>query len=129
MPTVGALQDKISKEYDATMEKNVDDATAAAKLKDVIIPASNELLTKTKAIVPATAELLKVHNEFITLVADQQETFNLVLQALQAAEKNDVQLLDTINEKLTNIQKKPNTYTADLEALKKAHKVEDEKNK
>lgn len=127
MPTVSELANTISKEYDAVSAKNVDDATMAAKLKDVIIPAANELVTKTKAIVPATEELKKVHNEFITLVTDQQETFNLVLQALKAAEKNDVALLNTINEKLTNIEKKPNTYTADLEALKKAHKVENSK--
>lgn len=110
MPNVSQLENKISKDYDASTDKSVDNATAEAKLKDVIIPASNELVTKTKAIVPATEELKKVHSEFITLVTDQQETFNLILQAYQASDKNDEALLKTINEKLSNLQRKPNTY-------------------
>lgn len=125
MPTVVELEDKVNKEYEASNAKGVDDATSAAKLKDVVIPASNELVTKTKAIVPATEEVSKVHNEFIELVTDQHETFTLMLQVFQAAEKNDLALTDSLTEKLKTLANKPNNYTTDLEALKKAHGVED----
>jgi len=127
MPPLSELQDKVSKESAAIMEKNVDYATAAAKLKDVIIPDSNELVTETKAVVPVTEEVRKVHNEFIALVTDQQETFNLLLQICQAAQENDAALLNTLNEKITNIANKPNNFTADLEALGKEYKVDNVK--
>lgn len=127
MPPLSELQDKVSKESAPIMEKNVDYATAAAKLKDVIIPDSNELVTKTKAVVPQTEEVRKVHNEFIALVTDQQEVFNLLLKGFQAAQENDVALLNTLNEKITNIANKPNNYVADLEALAKKYEIENVK--
>lgn len=127
MPTMLELQDKVSKEYAASVEKNVDDAAGAVKLKDVIIPASNELLAKAKAIVPATEEVRKVHSEYIEVVTDQQETFNLLLQVFEAGKNNDLTLMDTLTEKLKNVSEKPNNYSTDLEALKKEHKVEDAK--
>jgi len=68
-----------------------------------------------------------VHNEFIALVTDQQETFNLLLQICQAAQENDAALLNTLNEKITNIANKPNNFTADLEALGKEYKVDNVK--
>lgn len=123
MPTLSGLHDKVSKESAAIIGNNVDYATAEAKLKDVIIPASNELLTKAKAIVPATEELRNVHNELIALLTDQQETFNLLIQVFQAAQKNDVELINTLNQKIKSISNKPHSYTADLEALEKKYNV------
>jgi len=127
MPTLRELQDKVSKEYEASVAKNVDDAAGAVQLKDVIIPTSNELLTKAKAIIPATEEVRKVHSEYIEVISDQQETFDLLLQVFEAGKNNDLTLMDTLNEKLKNISEKPSNYSADLEALKKEHKVEDAK--
>lgn len=127
MPTLLELQDKVSKEYEASVEKNVDDAAGAVKLKDVIIPASKELLTKAKEIVPATEEVRKVHSEYIEVVTDQQETFTLLLQVFEAGKNNDLTLMDTLTEKLKNISEKPNNFSTDLEALRKEHKVEDAK--
>ncbi|SHH96612.1 hypothetical protein [Desulfosporosinus lacus] len=127
MPTLLELQDKVSKEYEVSVEKNVDDAAGAVKLKDVIIPASNELLTKAKAIIPATEEVRKVHSEYIEVITQQDESFKLLLQVFEAGKNNDLTLMDTLNEKLKNISEKPNNYSTDLEALKKEHKVEDAK--
>lgn len=127
MPTLLELQDKVSKEYEVSVEKNVDDAAGAVKLKDVIIPASNELLTKAKAIVPATEEVRKVHSEYIEVITQQDESFRLLLQVFEAGKNNDLTLMDTLSEKLKTISEKPNNYSTDLEAMKKEHNVEDAK--
>jgi len=127
MPAIVELENKVNTEFEASNAKGVDDATFAAKLKDVILPASNELVTKTKAILPATEEVRKVHNQFLALVTDQHETFTLLLQMSEAVKKSDAALADTLNEKIKTISNKPNNYSTDLEALKKAHGVENEK--
>jgi hypothetical protein len=122
LPALVELENKVTTQYEASTGKNfIDDAKLAAKLKDVVIPASNELVAKTKAIVPATEEVKKVHSKYLAVVTEQHEAFNMFLQAVQ---KSDEKLVDTANGKLTNAEKVSNEYLADLEALKKAHKVE-----
>jgi hypothetical protein len=126
LPTLVELESKVITEFAANTGINApDDATLAAKLKDVIIPGADELLSKVKAIVPATEELRKVHNKYIVIVTEQREAFNLLLQA---AQKNDLTLVNTINEKLVNADKLVKEYLADLNALKNAHGVVSEKN-
>lgn len=127
MPTVVELENKVNAEYAAISVDGVDDATFDAKLKDVVIPASDELLKKVKAIVPATEEVSKVHDKYIGLATDQHETFTLLQQMSAAVKKTDTALVDSLNEKIIAISNKPNTYAADLQALKKAHEVEDKK--
>ncbi len=125
LPTIVEAENKVTTQYEASTGKNfVDDPTLATRLKDVIIPASTELLTKTKAIVPATEEVRKVHSKYVALVTEQHEAFNMLLQA---AQKSDEKMVEAVNGKLTNTEKVSKEYLADLEALKKAHKVETSK--
>ena len=123
VPTVVDLEKKVFTEYGATTGTNyTDDATLAAKLKDVIIPASDELLTKTKAIIPATDEVSKIHSKYIASITEQHAAFNLLIQAIQ---NNDAALVTTVNEKLTTADTLSKEYLADLQALKKEHEVTD----
>lgn len=116
------LENKVTTEYAATTGKNfVDDATMGVRLKDIIIPATEALLTKAKAISPATEEVKKIHGKYIALVTEQLEAFKLLLEATQ---KHDEKLVDTVNQKLTHADKTSAEYLADLETLKKEHKVE-----
>jgi len=125
VPTLVEVENKVTTQYAAITGTNfVDDATLTNKLKDVIIPASTELLTKTKAIVPATEEVRKVHSKYLAVVTEQHEAFNMLLQA---AQKHDEKLVETVNGKLSNAEKVSNEYLVELEALKKAHKVESSK--
>lgn len=125
LPTLAELAVKATSEFEAaTADNNATDATFALKLKDVIIPVSDELLTKTKAVVPATEELLKVHSKYIALVTEQHEAYALYLKA---AQKNDVATSNTANEKMEHSVKATDEFLADLEALKKEHKVVTEK--
>lgn len=121
VPTLVEPEDKVTTEYAAVTGKNfTDDATLGAKLKDVVIPASNELLKKAKLIVPTTEEVSKVHNKYVAAFTEQHEAFNLLLQAVQ---KGDEALVKTVNEKLLNAGKVAKEYLADLETLKKEHKL------
>lgn len=121
LPTVVELENKISTEYEANTGDNfTDDPTLAAKLKNVIIPASDELLAKTKTIVPVTEEVLKVHSKYIAVVAEQNEAFNLLLQA---AQKSDTKLVTTANEKLRDADKVSKEYLSDIQDLKKEYKI------
>jgi len=123
VPTVVDLEKKVATEYASTTGTNyTDDATLAAKLKDVIIPASDELITKTKAIIPATDEVSKIHSKYIAAITGQHEAFNLLLQAVQT---NDAALVTTVNEKLATAGTVSKEYVADLQALKKEHEVTD----
>lgn len=126
LPALVELEKKVTTEYAASTGTNfIDDATLAARLKNVVIPASDALLTKAKAIAPATEEVRKVHSKYIASITEQSEAFNLLLQACQ---KHDEAMVKTVNEKLTHSETVSNEYLADLTALKKAHKVEDKKN-
>lgn len=119
---IAELENKVTTEYAAIKgDSKADDAAFAAKLKDVIIPANNELIAKAKATVPATEEVKKVHDKYIASVNAQNEAFVILLEA---AQKNDEELVKTANEKLTVSEKISKEYLADLEALKKEHGVE-----
>lgn len=122
VPAIAELESKVTTEYAAVKgDTNTDDATFAAKLKDVIIPANNELIAKAKATVPATEEVKKVHDKYIASATAQNEAFVILLEA---AQKNDEKLVKTANEKLADSEKISKEYLADLEALKKGHNVE-----
>jgi len=125
LPPLTDLAVKVTSEFEAAaVDNNATDATFAAKLKDVIIPASDNLLTKTKAVVPATEKLLKVHSKYIALVTEQHEAYALYLKA---AQKNDDATSNTANEKMEHSIKVTDEFLADLETLKKEHKVETKK--
>lgn len=125
VPTIATLEKKVTTEYTAVKEDSTaNNETFAAKLKDVIIPADDELIAKAKAVVPATEEVKKVHDKYIASVTAQNEAFTLLLEA---AQKNDEALVKTANEKLENSDKISKEYLADLEALKKEHDVENKK--
>lgn len=125
VPAIAELENKVTTEYAAVKgDSNADDAMFAAKLKDVIIPANNELIAKAKATVPATEEVKKVHEKYIASVTAQNEAFTLLLEA---AQKNDEELVKTANAKLTDSEKISEEFLTGLEALKKEHNVENAK--
>jgi len=122
IPTIVDTENKVRTEYSASTGTNyIDDASLGAKLKDVVIPTSNELVTKAKAIVPKTDEVAKLHNKYIALVTEQHEAFNLFLKAVQTS---DAALVTTANEKLKNTEKVAEEYLSELTALKEEHEVE-----
>jgi len=117
VPTLVELENKVTTEYAAaTVDKNSTDEIFAAKLKDVIIPAEVQLLEKAKAIVPATEEVVKVHNKYIAAITEQSEALNLMLQA---AQNSDETLLATANEKMAHAGTVTKEYIAYITALKK----------
>lgn len=120
--TLVESSNKVTTEYAAATGTNfVDDDTLAVKLSDIIIPASDGLLAKINAIVPATEEVRKVHSQYIAAMNEQNEAFKLLLQA---AQKHDETMVKAINDKLANADKVADEYLAALEALKKEHNVE-----
>ena len=122
LPDIAALEKKVTSEYEAIKtDSNADDAAFAAKLKDVIIPASAELTAKAKATVPATEEVKKVHDKYIAAATVQSEAFDILLDA---AEKSDGDIAKTGTEKLNEAEKISTEYLADLETLKKDYDVE-----
>ncbi len=127
LPTIATLEKKVTSEFEAVKaDSNTDDATFGAKLKDVIIPASNELIDKSKATVPATDEVKKVHDKYIASVTVQSEAFAILLDA---ATKNDEKIAKTANDKLTEAERLSKEYLADLETLKKDHGVVNKESK
>lgn len=149
---VSELEAKMMTKYETAMGGN--DATLAASLKNSIIPASNELLEKVKAIVPESEVIATVHSKYIESITEQNESFTLLLKAIEDDDiealdtineklensvklsdefmagietmSNDVTLLDSANEKLENVNKLKEEYLSDLDALKVEHNVEDE---
>jgi len=125
VPTMVDLENTVTTEYSAVKaDANATDATFAAKLQDVIIPAENQLIAKAKAIIPATDEVTKLHNEYVTSRTEQLEAFTLMLQA---AQNSDQTVMATANDKLTASNTATTQYLADLDALKKAHNIENSK--
>lgn len=120
-PTLVEYENKVTTEYTAcTTQFPVDNVTLAAKLKDTVIPATEELLTKAKAITPATEEVNKLHAKYIAVVTEQLEGFNLLLEAAQNSDKT---LVATVDEKLTHADTVSKEYLADMDALKKKHNI------
>lgn len=116
-----ALQSKVATEFTTVSEdKDATSETISAKLKDVIIPASDELIAKAKSIVPETEEVRKVHSIYTELVTQQREGLDLFLQAFQ---KNDEALIKNADEKMAQVEKLSNEYSAAVEALKKEHDI------
>ncbi|EPR11733.1 hypothetical protein [Ruminiclostridium papyrosolvens] len=127
LPTIATLEEKVSSEYQAVKaDSNADDSAFGVKLKDVIIPAAAELIAKTKATVPATEEVKKVHDKYLASVTAQSEAFAILLDAVG---KNDEKLAKTANDKLTEAERLSKEYLADLETLKKDHGVENKESK
>lgn len=121
LPAIATLEDKVTSEYQAIKkDSNADDAAFAAKLKDVIIPASDELIAKSKATVLATEEVKKLHDKYIASMTKQSEAFAILLDA---AKNSDENLVKTANDKLTEAENLSKEYLADLETLKKDHDV------
>lgn len=123
LPTLTEPENTVITEYAAvTGENYVDDATLAARLQEVVIPAAEDLLAKSTAIAPATAEVSAVHSKYIAATTEQLEAFKLLLEAVQTGNAATV---DTVNEKLAHADTVSNEFLADLETLKTDHNVVD----
>jgi hypothetical protein len=106
------LEDILIAEYGTATEGSIE--SLSTNLKNSIIPASNELLEKLKAIVPESEEIATVHNKYIESIAEQNEAFTLLLKAI---EDDDIEALDTINEKVANSVKLSNEFMEDIETI------------
>ncbi|WP_461206824.1 hypothetical protein [Clostridium sp. DL1XJH146] len=152
MLTLINLEDAISTEFQTATTGS--DEALAASLKNSIIPNSNELLEKSKAIVLETEEIATIHSKYIEANTELSEAFTLLLKAIEDNDSDaldtindkinnsinlsdeylsavkdmvdDTTLLDSANEKLTNANKLSEEYLSDLDALKVEHNVEDE---
>ncbi len=121
MKPLAELQSKVAKEFStATEDENATNEMISAKLKDGIIPVCDELIKKTKAVVPKTEEVSKIHSKYTELVTKQREAMALFLEAFQ---KNDESLMNTAGEKMEQVGKLSTEYSADVEALKKEHDI------
>ncbi len=125
MPALITLDTKITKDFtDQVGSSSNTNETLAAKLKDVIIPESNDLIAKANAIATETEDVQNLHAKYIAEVTEQGEGFALLLQAVQ---NNDTKIEDSANAKVEDSMKLLTEYEAALKDLKDKNKVVDAK--
>ena len=115
----------ISADYASITGSNyTSDEVSSAKFKDVIIPASDALVAKATAIVPATDEVKKLHAVYVSALTTQNEAFKMFLDAIT---KGDATIVTAGTAKLADANKLLAQFNTDLPALKKAHGISDTK--
>jgi hypothetical protein len=117
--TLTSLESKLAQDLAAVPTDN--DDTFMTKLKTEIIPESDALISKAKAIVPATPEVQKLHNQYIGLLNVQAEAYAMYLKAVQ---NKDSDLMNSANKKLTSVGDLSDKFLSDLQALEKEHNIE-----
>ncbi len=119
LPTLTSLNGKLTQDFAAVPFDN--DQTFMTKVKANIIPASDQLISKAKAIVPTTPEVLKIHNQYIELLNVQGEAYAMYLKSFQ--DKN-TDLMTSATAKLTSVGDLSDKFLSDLKALEKEHNIE-----
>lgn len=123
IPTVRTLENSVSKMYtDITSDGNIDDATAATKFESELLPTSDELISKAKAIVPATDEVKKVHDKYIAALTAQHDGFKLYKDAYA---NSDVDAVTKANDQMTKALSTSEEFLTELRALEEKHNVEE----
>ncbi len=121
LPAVLTLTNTVTTKYtDMTKVENITDATIATTMKDVVIPAQEQLLAAAKAIVPTTEEVVALHGKLVASVTEQLEAFKLIMEA---AQKSDEAILGTATTKLESSQTKMKEYSDAVEVMKKDHNL------
>ena len=123
-PVIDAAK-PISADYASITGSNyTSDTVSSAKLKDVIIPASDALVAKATAIVPTTDEVKKLHAVYVSALTTRNEGYKLLLDA---ATKGDATMVTAANAKFEAANKLVDQFNVDFPALKKAHGMTDTK--
>ena len=119
LPTLASLDGKLTEDFAAVPFD--DDQTFIDKVKADIIPESDQLISKAKAIVPTTPEVLKIHNQYIELLSVQGESYAMYLKSVQ---DNDTDLMTSATTKLTSVGDLLDKFLSDLKALENEHNIE-----
>lgn len=118
---ISALESEAIEAYASVSGPNYDsDSVMYAVIQTTVIPKYEEFYSKLKAIQPSTAEVKKMHEEYITAAADQLEAFRLILEAI---EKQDAAIIERANEDLDKARAMLNQWRKDLDEECKEHGV------
>ncbi|MFL5730786.1 MAG: hypothetical protein ACJ75J_14960 [Cytophagaceae bacterium] len=121
IPKVSALETEAVDAFQSVAGANyTSDSAMSEKMKSVVVPKYNEFNTKLQAIVPATEEVKKIHGEYVEAAKDQMEAFNLIVDAI---EKQNMDEVKKANEDLKKAITLVESWKKDLMETCKAHNV------
>jgi hypothetical protein len=114
---------KIQKTYltllsDISESADTDVKTVITKIKDEVLPSSDNLIAEAKKIVPATVEVKNLHNKYVAAMTKQNNGLAKMLQGLKNSNNETV----TDGSKIiTEANAEYALFIKELNALAKAH--------
>ncbi len=115
LPALTELGESVKNKFDSiTGNDAIDDAALIAALENEIIPDSDELLEKAKAVATSTEELTTVHSIFIDAMATQNSGYKKMLAAVK---QNNTEMINEAKALIEEAQSKYDIFVSELNAL------------
>jgi len=122
MPAVAILEGNVNKSFNSVIgDKYVDDPTMLKKIKDEVIPNSNKLIEKAKAVTVKTPELKILHAKYIAAKVAENSALIMIQTAL---ENGDGDMVKKSNDLIIQAGKQAIDYVAEVNAFAKDHGLE-----
>jgi len=119
IPALTELENSVMTAFNSVVEENfVDDQTLILKLKNDVIPNSNNLVEQSKAVTTETEELKAIHEKFTASLVTENSAFTTMLEGL---ENRDKDLVTKGNDLLTESHVQFQAFSTALDALAKEH--------
>jgi hypothetical protein len=123
MVNVIELETSVTSSFNSAVEENyVDDATLLVKLKEEVVPNSNQLIEAAQAVVTETEELGAIHAKYVESKMTQNEGLVMLLNVIE----NDLgtEMATQANDLLLASQAQLEIYDTELFAFAGEHGIE-----
>ena len=121
LPNVAAKEEKAGEAFDSVTGNNYsDDLALYDVLEAEVIPTYSDFVNDLEQIKPATPEVQKIHEQFISSANMQLSGFIMIMSAI---EKQDSAEFATANEKLSSARQMSREWETALKQLADAHGV------
>ncbi len=116
MPDITDMENTVTSGSNSVLgKKYVDDQTLLLKLKDDVIPNSDELIEKAKAVTTQTEKLSAIHKKYIEAMITQNKGFTMLLKALE--QDSNIEMAEDANKLLKEADAQTQNYETELEAF------------
>jgi hypothetical protein len=121
LPKVATIESEAIDAYSSVVGDNyTSDDVMYKKITEVVIPKYTSFSKQLAAIVPATGELKKIHKEYVKASQEQLKAFNLIADALQKQDANEIK---QANAELSKAASLIASWKKDLLAMCKKHNI------
>ncbi|HWA33523.1 MAG TPA: hypothetical protein VG737_05315 [Cyclobacteriaceae bacterium] len=121
LPKITQLEEDAMAAYAGIAGANYqNDSVMYVVLKDTVIPKYSEFYDGLQAIKPSTADVQKMHSEYIEAAKDQLEAFKLIIEAI---DKQDEEVIKVANGDFEKAKIALDEWKAEFEEIRKKHNV------